>query len=603
MANEDQLHVPVGNGKFVSYYDGPHVYKVDGDPTIRFNSSSGMSKPFFEPFPEDGAKKYGLKHQMTEQQVLDLWQSRADYGTRVHEFCEFYSLGKRPLPEPTNKEDKKAFSLMKDSLDLLLKDYDCIACEMLVANIDWRLAGLVDAVYRHKITGKIIIVDFKTNKSISTISYPPGKTGLGALSHLPDTAYIKYSLQLGIYKKLLIEQFPDEPAYKDARLYIFHCMKTKVKSIPCHYLEPEVNIMIDAGLERLGLPPVKWDGDDHIKTLDKEPDKPTKIFLVSHVDGDGLVPNILLSAAFGQDNVKAIHCSYGTIDKKVEEAVNNYHAYSGPKELWITDITPHYSEHMMGLLESVEDLTLLDHHVTSKEDWADNLDKLQQLNAKSHTVTIDDTGNRCGTALTYMELRRRGFDVKAYAPLVANINYHDLWRYLDCPCQKDHTNITYCEKCTTSRNIDKFNASMSRTRFINRFIANPSIEFGPLEQKMIDEYNNKLRKMIQGLSPMFVDETPEVKYVQCKGFPNEIAEHLMYDHDTKICLIHNMTYGGLSVRGRFDCGMDVGKFLHGISDGKYAGHALAAGCGVIDDPKEIERVFGLFIDEIRNKED
>jgi hypothetical protein len=62
-------------------------------------------------------------------------------------------------------------------------------------------------VFRDKNTGEYLIYDWKRSKGIEYESYG-GKTAITpCISHLPDTNFWHYSLQLNVYRKILQDKY------------------------------------------------------------------------------------------------------------------------------------------------------------------------------------------------------------------------------------------------------------------------------------------------------------------------------------------------------------------------------------------------------------
>ena len=94
------------------------------------------------------------------------------------------------------------------------------------------LAGQIDMVCKDQ-EGNFYIVDFKTNEKIDTYSY--GKKMKGVFSHLDDSNYFHYCLQLSIYKKMLKE-------YEINKTFLVHITAEKYNFIECHDVMKGIDI-------------------------------------------------------------------------------------------------------------------------------------------------------------------------------------------------------------------------------------------------------------------------------------------------------------------------------------------------------------------------
>jgi ATP-dependent exoDNAse (exonuclease V) beta subunit len=73
---------------------------------------------------------------------------------------------------------------------------------MIVGDEDLLLCGMIDQLFYNVKANELQIWDYKTNKEINTYSKYKNKMTNG-LNHLQECEYNTYSLQLGIYKKII----------------------------------------------------------------------------------------------------------------------------------------------------------------------------------------------------------------------------------------------------------------------------------------------------------------------------------------------------------------------------------------------------------------
>ena len=79
---------------------------------------------------------------------------------------------------------------------------DIVGIEMIVFDTDLAIAGTIDLLAKSKKNGAYIIIDHKTNKDLG-LNNPYDKFGLDPISHIPDTAFGHYTIQLNLYQYLL----------------------------------------------------------------------------------------------------------------------------------------------------------------------------------------------------------------------------------------------------------------------------------------------------------------------------------------------------------------------------------------------------------------
>lgn len=228
-------------GKVLKFYVEPHKYIVGTQPLV------SMTTLIHDAFPEFNGHKVAwhkakkdlgfkdidyssltAKHKaqiMKRQSELLLdWNNEAnkscEFGTKVHLIAEFLcsqdneSLAKEMATIDSDLAqwpDKVAQTyLYKQHLENFMKDfffkkYDFIEAEKMIFSEKYRIAGTIDLLARNKETGKMAILDWKTNKEIK-LDNDFNQTGKGHFSHLPDCNFSHYSLQLNGYQKILLEE-------------------------------------------------------------------------------------------------------------------------------------------------------------------------------------------------------------------------------------------------------------------------------------------------------------------------------------------------------------------------------------------------------------
>lgn len=104
------------------------------------------------------------------------------------------------------------------------------------------VAGTVDLLARSKKDGSVLILDWKTNKSIDTEN-KWNKFGFEPIDHIPDLNYWHYSLQLSLYQYLLMigKYVPTGSKFKRA---IIHLTETGHEIIQLPDLTREIRDMI-----------------------------------------------------------------------------------------------------------------------------------------------------------------------------------------------------------------------------------------------------------------------------------------------------------------------------------------------------------------------
>ena len=151
-------------------------------------------------------------------QVLKEWQYKADFactkGSTCHEFAqtrwtkEPYVLDKfDDSDEYLNavlKIQKQAVNFYEDYKDV----FESLFAELIVGSEEFDIASAVDHLFYNKLTGGLVLVDYKTNSVLKGYN-DDGKSNRYAkpmkvpLSHIKDITLFHYYIQLSIYKYII----------------------------------------------------------------------------------------------------------------------------------------------------------------------------------------------------------------------------------------------------------------------------------------------------------------------------------------------------------------------------------------------------------------
>jgi len=210
----------------ITFYDDKHTYKIDGEFSAKV-SVTGLVNTVKEPFDEEKwaaikAKEMGI----SPDEMKLLWKKNnqmATYqGSTLHNYIDNYYQNK---VKPYNRDIAKAIlgdvlhDMMYKNLKVLVKQFNNfysdtseyilpIKNEFVVGDIgDTRICGMLDMLAYNTLTEQFEIFDFKTNKKFTTKSEFE-KTLLPPVSHLDESEFNIYSLQLSLYR-LFIQKYTD----------------------------------------------------------------------------------------------------------------------------------------------------------------------------------------------------------------------------------------------------------------------------------------------------------------------------------------------------------------------------------------------------------
>ena len=231
------------SGIEIRYYDEPHIYETDN--CKKFTSVTTFIEEFFPPFDEYNiSMRYAKKHDMTQKEVLANWKAINDeanlQGTNVHLYCENI-LTNKPIPEPRNEKEIKIRKHADEAIEKLLSEYELVESEKIIFSEKYKLAGTVDLIMQNRTTGQILLFDWKTNKKIEKSSYWK-EYGFPPIEHIEKVNFNHYSLQLNLYKWLLLK----EKYYEDiSEMKIVHLLPTKSVWYDIEDMQKEITDMIN----------------------------------------------------------------------------------------------------------------------------------------------------------------------------------------------------------------------------------------------------------------------------------------------------------------------------------------------------------------------
>ena len=188
-------------------FDEPtHTYTIDGDSD--YLSVTTFNHALFEKFDADKiirnmrnsknwpkSKYYG----MTDEEIKAGWDKNRDEaaqaGTKMHYDIECYY---NECPNENNSIEYEYFM----NFTRAFPELKAYRTEWTVFHKELRLAGSIDMVFENE-EGDLLIYDWKRSREIVKTSTWNKFSPVEAISHLPDTNYWHYCLQLNTYKAIL----------------------------------------------------------------------------------------------------------------------------------------------------------------------------------------------------------------------------------------------------------------------------------------------------------------------------------------------------------------------------------------------------------------
>ena len=195
----------------ISFEEVPHIYTIDGDSDYmsvtswnhshfpKFNSDAVITKMMASPrWPK--SPYFG----MTREEIKMKWKNdgieASEAGTKMHYNIEcFYN---EMQVEDDESLEWKYFKEFEASIGSKLVPY---RTEWMVWDKELRLAGSVDMIFENP-DGTLQIYDWKRSKAIKKENKWASALA-DCISHLPDSNFWHYSLQLNTYKWILEKNY------------------------------------------------------------------------------------------------------------------------------------------------------------------------------------------------------------------------------------------------------------------------------------------------------------------------------------------------------------------------------------------------------------
>lgn len=158
------------------------------------------------------AEKVAIRDNKSVQEVLDEWKQKNKYacdkGHLGHLYAQSLWNGENVLDEIEKFTNGLETPLDKilDQADNFYCDYqdrlEHLADEFVIGSEDYSIASAIDHLFVSKLTGGLVLVDYKTNSDIHK-NERYAKNMKVPLSHLKDFTLNHYYIQLSIYKYIV----------------------------------------------------------------------------------------------------------------------------------------------------------------------------------------------------------------------------------------------------------------------------------------------------------------------------------------------------------------------------------------------------------------
>ncbi|MEE1282781.1 MAG: AAA family ATPase [Acutalibacteraceae bacterium] len=204
---------------------------------------------------EEMAEKVANKENRLVENILAEWKYKADFacakGSTCHEYAQ--SLWSKSIWKYIPFGQDIAFKLAVNKIKKQAKNFkfeyenhlEHLIDELPIGSEEFDIASCVDHLFYNKLTGGLVLVDYKTNSLMSGYNKKAYKKAMKVpLSHLNDDALHHYYIQLSIYK-YLIEKYT---GLKVEEMFIVYMSENieKYEIINVPYLKDEVEKILES---------------------------------------------------------------------------------------------------------------------------------------------------------------------------------------------------------------------------------------------------------------------------------------------------------------------------------------------------------------------
>lgn len=195
------------------FYPEEHYYTYKGKRVGI--SATRLIEQYTNEFNQDEvAEKVALKENKTIQQVLDEWKYKNDFacvkGSTCHEYVQSLWSKKMyaQLLFDESEDYIKAVDKIKRQANTFHFDYEQqlehVADEYVIGSNEYDIASAVDHLFINKLTGGLILVDYKTNSYLIGHNKEAYKKKMKIPLHeLNDDSLHHYYIQLSMYKYII----------------------------------------------------------------------------------------------------------------------------------------------------------------------------------------------------------------------------------------------------------------------------------------------------------------------------------------------------------------------------------------------------------------
>ena len=233
------------------FFEEGHYYKYKGK-DVGISVTRFIEEYVNEFDSEAVAEKVAIRDGKTIQEVLNEWEYKNKFacekGSTCHEYAQTRWSGEeyKPLFFDKSMDYLNAVAKIQQQATKFYNDYNDrlihLVDEFVVGSEEYNIASAIDHLFINKLTGGLVLVDYKTNSDIRK-NERYAKQMKVPLSHLKDTTLNHYAIQLSIYK-YLVEKYTNLKIEEFFIVYMSENIKNyEIIEVP--YLEKEVKKILE----------------------------------------------------------------------------------------------------------------------------------------------------------------------------------------------------------------------------------------------------------------------------------------------------------------------------------------------------------------------
>jgi hypothetical protein len=229
----------------IQFFEEGHKYVIKTDPESSYTSVTTWNHSHFPHFDADDiiqkmmkGKNWKEGHKYwgkTSVDIKQMWDNNKNQvsgaGTDMHYEIECFMNNPRLNPGYTHQDLREEYKKIEDIIEPTKEwsyflqyiqdtpEFKPYRTEWTIYHEELKLAGSIDMVYENP-DGTLNIYDWKRAKDITPVNHFNKYALTYAISHLPDSNFWHYALQLNTYKTILEEKY--EKKIKDLYLVRLH---------------------------------------------------------------------------------------------------------------------------------------------------------------------------------------------------------------------------------------------------------------------------------------------------------------------------------------------------------------------------------------------